>query len=67
MWIFDRRVAELRKKYHIIVGVLYDHKEATLTRQNAKILKTDCPKTFPLNPFEEALIKIKYIDHKITT
>ncbi len=24
MWIFDRRVAELRKKYHIIVGVSHD-------------------------------------------
>lgn len=64
MWIFDRRVAELRKKYRIIVGVLYDHEESTLARRKAKILKTDCPKTFPLDPFEEALVEIEYTDHK---
>ncbi len=64
MWIFDRRVAELRKKYHIIVGVLYDHEESTLARRKAKILKTDCPITFPLDPFQEALVEIEYTDHK---
>ncbi len=38
-----------------------------LGRRCAKILKTDSPQKFPLDPFEKALIEIEYTDHKLRT
>ncbi len=67
MWVFDPRVAELRKRYHICVRFITDNEDSTLGRRCAKIVKTDSPKKFTLDPLEPALVEIEYTDNKSET
>ncbi len=64
MWVFDAKVAEVRKKYHLLVKVLNDRDDSTLARRCAKILKTESPKVHPLSELEDSLVEIEYTDNK---
>ncbi len=64
MWVFDVRIAELRKTHHILVKVITDNEDSTLGRRCAKILKTDSPKVHPLSELEDSLVEIEYTDNK---
>lgn len=64
MWLFEPKIAELRKTYKIIVKFANVEGHAALEHRTGKIVKTLTPETFPLPNVERPSVEIEYTDNK---
>ncbi|KLO11985.1 hypothetical protein SCHPADRAFT_891181 [Schizopora paradoxa] len=64
MWLFEPKIAELRKTYKIIVKFVNVEGHAALAHRTGKIVKTLTPETFPLSIQESPSVEIEYTDNK---
>lgn len=63
MWLFHPEIAEVRRKYAIIVRFLSMDGAVSMQRRTGKIVQTDAPETFPLSMSEPAMVEMEYTDN----
>ncbi|KLO10010.1 hypothetical protein SCHPADRAFT_999856 [Schizopora paradoxa] len=64
MWLFDPKIAILRKQYKILVKFSPTVKPISLQKRTAKITKAAEPKMFPLDPSMRPTIEVEYTDNR---
>lgn len=63
MWVFEEKVADLRKEYEIVVKI-EEHVEATMVGRNAWIMKTEDAKRKPLEDDDRGMVMVRSSNNK---